>query len=369
MNKTAWIGILVAENPAVHRIPERSYYEQLSLAAASEKVAIYVFSPDQVNWSSKVVQGVTYTVSTKKWNETRCPIPHFIYDRSFFTNKAQLTKYHQFIRTYEQNRSGRILNHRLGSKWHVWNTLMRKTELHCALPATMLIRSTQDVLDWFTNNDQAFIKPNAGTHGIGTAYIRKDGKNRFHIIGRNLKNEKYTLDCPDLHTFNGWLKTTLRERNYLLQPYLQLCGQQGQPFDIRVLMQKNEKGEWTLTGKAVRSGTSGTMTSNLHGGGTAADARHFLSQIYPHRAAREIQQQIDDLAFIVCSCIEQNYGRMLELGIDFGVEPSGKVWLIEINSKPGRNAFRQAGLPYAERQAILNPIRYIRYLFEQSIGG
>ncbi|MDT2286965.1 hypothetical protein P7H17_14280 [Paenibacillus larvae] len=59
---------------------------------------------------------------------------------------------------------------------------------------------------------------------------------------------------------------------------------------------------------------------------------------------------------------------MAELGIDFGISPDSRIWLLEINSKPGRSAFRQLGNPKIFRKAVANPVRYAACLARHSRG-
>src|SRR6185437_14941778 len=55
-------------------------------------------------------------------------------------------------------------------------------------------------------------------------------------------------------------------------------------------------------------------------------------------------------------CLEHRFGRFAELGFDFGVEPGGRLWLLEANAKPGRQSL--AGDEQAARNAVLRPLRY-----------
>nr|WP_231638566.1 YheC/YheD family protein [Paenibacillus sp. JCM 10914] len=104
------------------------------------------------------------------------------------------------------------------------------------------------------------------------------------------------------------------------------------------------------------------MTSNLHGGGTAYPAQPYLSAQYGEETAMKIIKTVYDVSALLPSLLEESFGRLGELGIDFGVDPTGRVWLLEVNSKPGRQAFALAGDTRAARLAIEHPIRYARYL-------
>jgi len=69
------------------------------------------------------------------------------------------------------------------------------------------------------------------------------------------------------------------------------------------------------------------------------------------------------LALAAAEAAESSFGRFAELGLDFGVEPDGRLWLLEMNSRPGREAF--AGFAGGTaRTAVERPLLYARLLCE-----
>ena len=46
----------------------------------------------------------------------------------------------------------------------------------------------------------------------------------------------------------------------------------------------------------------------------------------------KIIQTIRDLSAQLPSLLEEGFGRLGELGIDFGVDTKGRVWILEVNS-------------------------------------
>lgn len=64
--------------------------------------------------------------------------------------------------------------------------------------------------------------------------------------------------------------------------------------------------------------------------------------------------------------LEESCGRLGELGLDFGIDAGGRIYLLEANSKPGRTVFRLTGDRRAARLAAENPLRYARHLLLSS---
>ncbi|WP_039836020.1 YheC/YheD family protein, partial [Paenibacillus sonchi] len=115
-------------------------------------------------------------------------------------------------------------------------------------------------------------------------------------------------------------------------------------------------------------GSRGSLTSNLHGGGTAVAPLPFLLAEYGE-SGRELLQELSGAAAYLPPLLEEACGRLGELGLDFGLDSAGRIFLLEANSKPGRTVFRLTGDRRAARLAAENPLRYTRHLLLTSAAG
>ncbi|HZG14356.1 MAG TPA: YheC/YheD family protein, partial [Candidatus Bathyarchaeia archaeon] len=82
-----------------------------------------------------------------------------------------------------------------------------------------------------------------------------------------------------------------------------------------------------------------------------------------------IEEEIDQVISLLPSFLEQYHGRLVELGIDIGIDTNGHVWIIEVNSKPGRTVFRQISDRMARIRSISQPVKYAHYLMKERVGG
>ena len=71
-----------------------------------------------------------------------------------------------------------------------------------------------------------------------------------------------------------------------------------------------------------------------------------LDELFEDRTERELyERKLSEAALILSSILEKNMeGIIGELGFDFGIDKTGKVWLFEANSKPGRSIFKHPKL-------------------------
>ncbi|MDF2960165.1 MAG: endospore coat-associated protein [Paenibacillus sp.] len=188
----------------------------------------------------------------------------------------------------------------------------------------------------------------------------------FTVRGRDARNRHVQRGFADAPALLRWLRRFTAQRSYLLQQYLLLQTYSGDAYDVRSLVQKDGTGRWQVTGMAVRQGQGGSLTSNLHGGGTVQPAEPFLVRQFGADKAKSIAYRLQDLSVQIPEALEKHHGRLAELGIDFGVDTEGHIWILEVNSKPGRSIFTYLHDNQARINALTNPIRYARYLLQRS---
>jgi glutathione synthase/RimK-type ligase-like ATP-grasp enzyme len=240
------------------------------------------------------------------------------------------------------------------------------------LPETNLLTSGSALRNWLQERDDVFLKPQGGSQGKGALYLRKvntmNGNSAFHIKGRNAYNQLFEHHFKHFDSCWQWLCSRIGTRPYLMQEYLRLHSSEGMAFDIRSLVQKNGAGLWESTGMAVRIGKPGSITSNLHGGGTAEEVSAFLTKEFGDAKASELIATLAMLSNRIPPLLESHHGRLAELGIDLGIDTWGRVWVLEVNSKPGRTIFARMRNEKARMKSIANPIYYAGYLLHKKLS-
>jgi hypothetical protein len=252
------------------------------------------------------------------------------------------------------------LNGRLPHKGKVYEILSKDRTFSDLVPPTALYQGPASLAAWLRKHrDSAFLKPIAGSQGKRVVSVVRSRNGEVLLTGRQGDNRPISTQCENeteaLQRVDSWIG----DRAYLMQPMLQLQGRTGEPFDLRALMQKDKSARWTLTGIAARLGAPGTVTANLHGGGTSASAKEVLEQFYGEPRGAELLRKIEKFSYSIVARLEQTFGRFAEIGLDFGVDRNGKLWFLEANSKPGRTAMRSAG-QRAAQAAAEQPLSYAK---------
>ncbi|MDD9265933.1 YheC/YheD family protein [Paenibacillus sp. GCM10023248] len=368
------LGIMVTELQRERELPFASadFYRHLTSVGASRGLNVIVFSPNRIDWQQLTVRGYSYVKETKKWVSKLFPLPSLIYDRCFFSSKSSYEQYRSYARKLHELPHIRFLGYGLGGKWDVGQMLLRDSAIRAYLPETALLASGSDLRNWLQTRDDVFLKPQGGSQGKGALHLRKvnsaNGSCLFHIKGRNGQNRSFERSFPNWNACWHWLRRQIGSRPYLLQEYLHLHSSDGMAYDVRSLMQKNGHGLWENTGMAVRIGKPGSITSNLHGGGSAEEAAGFLAREFGDAKAGELLATLGMLSARIPPLLENHHGRLAELGIDLGIDTSGRVWVLEVNSKPGRTIFARLHNERARVKSMANPIYYAEFLLHKKLG-
>jgi hypothetical protein len=302
------------------------------------------FLPSKINPVTHMVKGKKYNADTDAWEEDERPLPALLYDRCFYGDDEHSKQCMPIVSWLKSRSDITFLGYGLPNKLELYDSL-KNSILSPYLPASQLVSNEETVLAELDKYKKLILKPINGSQGYGIYYLKKQQKN-YHvktekqkkIISRIFPNEKKLLQ---------WLKLLIKQRKYLVQPYLELSNNELQPFDIRILLQKNEAGEWTERGKGIRTGTTGGLLSNLSAGGTVTDFDSWILSLAPAKK----DYILTELTYIITNLtdvLEKMFMPLFEIGLDIGLAKNGSLWILDVNSKPGRKVVLSTNPELAE---------------------
>ncbi len=346
---------------------EAGFFASLINAGKQMGLTVFVFSPVEIDWQHQRVVGWRPNSSYKTWQKSYYPFPDVVYDR-LFPGKGEanviLWRYARRLRE-----SGQViwLNGSLHGKWEVYQTLSQYREIRPYLPETVTFTSVDALVGMLSKHNTVFIKPNMGTQGKGVLGLQVVAGPVVKYKGRSRGARSVSGTASSLDELLSILRPFMGDRKYLIQQGLSLRVYHNAPCDVRVVVQKGMDGKWVITGHAVRIGPTEGVTSNLHGGGTAKKLSQVLREIGETEFdAQFIISEIEDLALKVAKAIDKPSHKFAEFGMDIGLDTKKRVWLIEVNSKPGRKVFIHTGDREARQNAIANPLYYSCHLLSHS---
>lgn len=378
------LGIMACATSANGQPPFRQNetFRRLCEAGEALSVPVFVFTAEALLTqpdSARAVAGYSYCRQTGEWRQELQPLPGIVYDRTFYSNAKDL-RYSRSARRKLTRLGIPLLQRMLPGKWEVQQVLAASPQLSLHLPQTDLFG--KGLRRRLARQGAAFLKPDCGSQGKGCAILKfhkpSGGANvreeaegdgtagpLFTATGRDTRNQPFSLSFADAREAEAWLTGFTARTRYLVQDFLQLTARDGRAYDIRSLIQKDDTGMWTITGMAARCGSPGSATSNLHGGGLAEAAESNLAASFGLLKAKRLICSLAALSLHAAHTLEQHYGPLAELGLDFGIDLEGHIWLIEANSKPGRSVFRMIGDRQAEIRSTYCPVAYARRLLSR----
>lgn len=356
------LGVIVNRGTGSPPIAEAVFCRRLCQSGRRYGLTVFIFTADGIEPKHGSISGYIYR--DKKWIRSRVSLPHLIYDRQSGSERRSSSRLHLQQLAEQTARPLRYWSRGLPGKWHVYKKLATDHRLRSVLPPTLPYHGGRLLHDKLLQQPRLFLKPQAGTHGKGVLAVMSSPDGMYlTVAGRNHRNQSFCLRFQDRDSAIDWVDEYIAGQRYIVQPFLDLTGRKGRPFDVRALVQKNLAGVWTLTGLVVREGSSPAgLTSNLHGGGSAHPALAYLKKLFGPETAATLVQKLETLALKLPCLLEAHYGSLGELGIDFGVDTSRRIWLLEVNSRPGRSAFFRLEDLTSARQSIYRPLQYARYL-------
>jgi hypothetical protein len=362
------LGVLICERPGNPPFAESGFLRRLIAAGIAAGLRVYAFDPRNGRPDGRSVPGWTPDPDGTGWLRSEHPRPAVLYDRAWPADRADRLSFLQALHELESVWKPAFLNGKLPDKWSVYSVLSGRADTSRLLPPTARYDGPDSFQEYMERHGGSlFLKPAAGSQGKRTAACMWEDSGRMRIRGRGGNNRPFDLSFPGVRRAAEKLDRWIGGRSYLMQPYLDLTGPGGEPFDIRVLAQKNGRGRWCATGIAARCGPAGTVTSNLHGGGIARPAEERLSVMFGSARSTEIIGEIRNSCLPIVRTLEQHFGRFCELGLDFGLDRSGRLWFLEANAKPGRRAMSAIGRTAAHAAAV-RPIAYAKSILLRPRG-
>ncbi|SFI93096.1 YheC/D like ATP-grasp [Paenibacillus sp. UNC496MF] len=364
--RTGILGILISQRrfdgaggcEEAPVMPEDDFCRRLCAYGQTIGMLVFLFCASHAASAGETIGG--YALRSGEWRPESFPLPDVVYDRALPASAAEARRFRHALARLKQRKRYALLNGSLPGKLDVFRAMAHDEALRPLLPETEPYEGAGQLARLLARHPGGlFLKPAAGMHGKGALRLLADAEG-WRADGRDRHNRPLARRFRTREAAGAWLDRFASAAPYLVQPCLRLTDEEGRAFDVRALLQKDAGGRWTFTGAAVRRGGAGSVTANLHGGGTAATAAAAFRPRFGEDGAAELLARVRRASERAGACLEAHFGRFAELGLDFGLEPDGRLWLLEANAKPGRASF--AADADAAEAAVRRPLDYAMLL-------
>ncbi|WP_438447536.1 YheC/YheD family endospore coat-associated protein [Gorillibacterium sp. sgz5001074] len=345
------------------KIEEMSYFRKLSQAGTRLGIRVVVFTPEDVDGATRTIRSWIWRDTEGRWIRERVRFPDIIYDRCRFQRNHRFQLLRKFRTDYPELRQ---MSRPLLHKWGIHQVLYKNKRIRPYLPETVPYSTPSALLKMLERFGLVYVKPIDGTGGRGILRIERAGDGTYRIQGRDRSRRIIAPFTVSDRQLGARIARFMKVGRFMVQQGIQIKLEDGRVHDYRLLIQKNGSGQWEVTGSAGRIGARRSITSNLHGGGSAVPTRKLLAMRFSsEETIRGIQEDMSQLAHLIANHIERQFGSMCELALDIAVDGKGRVWLIEINPKPAREVFSRIGEKETYRKAVQRPLEYALYLLKE----
>ncbi|MDP4083954.1 MAG: YheC/YheD family protein [Bacillota bacterium] len=336
---------------------EDQYISEIAFRASKLGMECYRFIPSQINPNTHLVRGKRYDEQNASWVVDEFPIPTLLYDRCFYGDDDHSKQCIPIVSWLKNRDDLLFLGYGLPNKLELYR-ILNNSVISPYLVPSQSVKDIKIVLREITKQKRLILKPINGSQGRGIYYLKKNDKT-YHV--KTEKQKKIISRIfPNEIKLVQWLKQLIEHHEYFLQPYLELSNEALQPFDIRMLLQKDEHGNWVERGKGVRKGNTGGIISNLSAGGTVSDFDHWAQSLQP--SVKEfIYNELEYIKQELPKMLEKEFMPLFELGVDIGITKNGAIWILDVNSKPGRKVVLSTS-PNLEETLYLAPLLYGKLL-------
>lgn len=333
------LGVLISrDHPSMPDKPFgsiTSFCKELVDACQLQGAWVCFFTPDHIQDLHNVRAWIH---SNGSWQQVTMPIPDIINNRLTSRKLENKPSVQHFMKEVKSRYQSVVFNEKFLDKTEVFEALRPHPEFAKYLPESYSLRSFSTLKNMCSRYSTVFLKPARGSLGKGIIRITRMPDHSYQALYTTLNGTKRQQFSSLVKVYSS-LSSKLKTNRYQIQQGLTLIDHSKRPVDFRALVQKNASGKWTITSIVARIASNQHFVSNLARGGSLSTVREAIHRsslptsvksdvsVRLKRAALDIAQGID-------THIPAHFG---ELGIDLAVDNSGKVWLLEVNSKPSKN--------------------------------
>ncbi|MGE6260178.1 YheC/YheD family protein [Heyndrickxia sporothermodurans] len=329
-----FIGMLIANsNSDLHK--KVKYYTRMIKQYPLVKGVIVLLSWEGIDQKSHMINGYFYNPILQNWETGTFPFPTVIVKQTVLSTKKQ---------NYLKNILGqRFFNSAYINKWRMHQLLSSNTDLLPHLPHTFLYEHPNDILQYLNRFGTIYVKSVMGLKGNSVEkFIRKPDK---YSVKYRHNNENKTIDFFSEEALLNYAEYKFKSNKYIIQKEIDIEIEKGHLIDFRIVLIKDQEGQWKDVGMIGRTGVTGSVVSNRSSGGQVELGESLLLTAY-HLSKEEmlsLRQKMSEIAITAAKEIDK-YESIYKHGVDIGIDRNLHIWLIEINNNsPNDNIFSYIG--------------------------
>ncbi len=336
---------------------DRAHFIALLAKAKQHGITAYIVTHDALDMRRRgLIQGYRYMPAQRRWVQSALPFPAIVYNRIPYRKFEQLPAVQQLITACLYHPHIHFFNPGFISKWKLFEWITSSSTLRASVPETVYLQQLSDLTRMCRRHRLLYVKPIKGKAGKGIMRIQQqDGQ--YMLTIQNDSDTQTTSYDTIAQLYDG-MRKLMRMKEYIVQQGIRLAHAHERPFDIRTLIQKNARGQWSVSGVGARIAGVRSITTHVPRGGTIARPLPLLATLFGEKKSLAILQRVQKKSLQLAAHIERHTGHTWgEMSMDIGIDRQGKLWFFEANAKPMK--FNE---PHIRQKSLDRLMQYWHYL-------
>lgn len=324
---------------------------------------VYIVTVRDLKLSAATVRGYKYNAVRKTWVQGKYPLPQIVYNRIPLREDEHKPLVRKKIKECIAHPKIKLYNPYFFNKWELFEWLSMAKSTNAYIPHTLKLHSIEELKEVLQSYPYVYLKPESGKAGKGIMMLHYHEEDKLpYKLKIQDYNKSTTYKASNIENLWKRIKQKTIQSDYIIQQGIELSAYEGRPFDLRVLVQKNAKGQWRMTGVGARLAGRKSITTHVPRGGTIEDPILLLSSVFDSQNAASIMNEVKDTSLEIARQIEKASGHSLgEMSMDLGIDKSGGIWFFEANSRPMK--FDE---PAIRKRSLERIFQYCTYLAKQN---
>ncbi|WP_201007578.1 YheC/YheD family endospore coat-associated protein [Paenibacillus glycanilyticus] len=353
------LAILTIENDEQFFRGNRNNFADIIKTGQEKGFLVYVLTVKNLVLNRSTLQGFVYIEQKDTWQQRLLPFPDIIYNRIPQREDEMLPAVRNKIAACMRDPRIKLFNPSFFNKWYLFEWLRGSKSTKPFIPATRKLLTAARLERMLQKHPFLYLKPESGKAGKGIMTVMVQPDKPLPYLLKVQENKKSsTFSCADFQKLWNRIKKECGSEPYIAQQGIQLASFNDRRFDLRALVQKNDRGKWDLTGIGARVAGSSSITTHVPRGGSIEDPEKLLKSSFNADQARRILIKAKQTSIMIARQIEKGSGFMLgEMSMDLGIDSQGHIWFFEANSKPMK--FDE---PHIRQKSLERIFQYSTYL-------
>ncbi|TYP76622.1 YheC/YheD family protein [Paenibacillus methanolicus] len=206
--------------------------------------------------------------------------------------------------------------------------ILKDRELAQYVPKTVPM-SSKGLASMLTQYGMVYIKPTIGALGIGVMRVE-----RFGNEGYRYQSGKAKYAFSSFASMYASIRRRVGAKPYLVQRGIYLLKHLDRPFDFRVMVQRNPRGQWECTGTVARLAHPKKIVTNGSQGGTIYPSAQLLRYAAGTKKAAQVIRRMESISLQTARLLSKSDPTLHVFGLDIAIDRQLRPWMLEVNTNP-----------------------------------